>query len=111
MTEAQTAEFRGMAHARARRLPSVPTSPENPEVAIAVLFERLGHVISRLDDMNAKLDRRFSHAEAQTAELEKRVEAVEAQVMKARAFVFGLAAGGGALGGIIANALGKALGG
>lgn len=80
-------------------------------VAVAVLYERLGNVISKLDDMNSKLDRRFSHAEAQTAELEKRVEAVEAQVMRARAFVFGLAAGGGALGGLIANALGRALGG
>lgn len=85
--------------------------PEDPKVAVAVLYERLGHVIARLDDMNAKLDRRFSHAEAQTAELEKRVEAIEGQVNKARGFVFGLAAAGGTLGGMIANALGKALGG
>lgn len=111
MTEPQTAEFRGMARARTRRIPPVPTTPENPEVAIAILFERLGHVISRLDDMNAKLDRKFLHAEQQTAELEKRVEKIEQDLTRARGFLFGLAAAGGAVGGSVATALAKVLSG
>lgn len=111
MTEPQTAEFRGIARARARRLPPVPTAPENPEVAIAVLYERMGHVIARLDEMNAKLDRRFAHAEAQTAELEKRVEKIEQDLTRARGFLFGLAAAGGFVGGGVATGLARVLGG
>jgi hypothetical protein len=111
MTEPQTAEFRGIARARARRLPPVPPAPENPEVAIAVLFERMGHVIARLDDMNSKLDRKFSHAEAQTAELERRVEKIEKQVERARGFMIGAACAGGFAGGGAAALIGQMFGG
>jgi hypothetical protein len=111
MTEPQTAEFQGIARARARKLPLVPPTPENPEVAIAVLYERMGHVIARLDEMNAKLDRRFAHAEAQTADLERRVETIEKQVERARGFMLGAAAAGGFVGGGAAAALGRLLGG
>lgn len=111
MSEPRVAAFQSMARASARRIPSVPSTPENPEVAIAVLYERMGHVIARLDEMNAKLDRRFAHAEAQTAELEKRVEKIEQDLTRARGFLFGLAATGGFVGGGVATGLARVLGG
>jgi hypothetical protein len=80
-------------------------------VAVAVLYERLGHVIARLDDMNSKLDRRFSHAEAQTAELERRVEKIEKQVERARGFMIGAACAGGFAGGGAAALIGQLFGG
>jgi hypothetical protein len=76
-----------------------------------VLFERMGHVIARLDDMNGKLDRKFSHAEQQTAELERRVEKIEKQVERARGFMIGAACAGGFVGGGAAAAIGQMFGG
>lgn len=104
-------QIRGTAWMTSSNIAAMPAPPEDPKVAVAVLYERLGHVIARLDDMNAKLDRRFSHAEQQTAELERRVEEIEAQVNRARGFVFGLAAAGGAVGGMFANMISQAIGG
>jgi hypothetical protein len=80
-------------------------------VSVAVLYERLGHVIARLDDMNGKLDRKFSHAEAQTAELERRVEKIEKQVERARGFMIGAACAGGFAGGGAAALIGQIFGG
>jgi hypothetical protein len=45
------------------------------------------------------------------SEMEDRIAKIEVQMSKARGFVFGLAAGGGALGGGVAAALAKAFGG
>jgi molybdopterin-biosynthesis enzyme MoeA-like protein len=89
----------------------VVSTPDDNTVAVAVLYERLGHVIARLDEMNDKLDRRFSTAEAQTAELERRVEKIENDLNRARGFLFGLAAAGGFVGGGVATAMAKVLGG
>lgn len=84
---------------------------EDVRVQIAVLYERLGHVILRLDNMNTKLDNRFTHAADQTAELERRVEKIESQVERARGFMFGVAAAGGFIGGGAAVGLSKFLSG
>ena len=85
--------------------------PSTPEVAIAVLVERLGHVISRLDGIEAKLDAQDKRRTAALDELESRVEKIEKQTSNVKWFLAGIAASGGALGGGVAAMVAKALGG
>jgi len=89
----------------------VTAVPTQPEVAIAVLYERLGHVIDRIDKLDQKLDAQNSARAAALAELEDRVESLERDIDRARWFIAGVAAGGGALGGSVAAFLVRVIGG
>lgn len=79
-------------------------------VAIAVLYERLGHVIDKVDALSVKLDAQDSKRTAALDELEMRVERIERQVSGARWFLAGVAAAGGAVGGSIAAGIAKMIG-
>lgn len=85
--------------------------PTSPEVAIAVLFERLGHVIAGVESLSQKLDAQDKKRTAALEELEMRVEKIERQTANARWFLAGVAASGGALGGGVAAMIAQALGG
>ena len=89
-------------------MPTDPTS--DPSIAIAVLFERLGHVIEKVDALSAKLDTQDSKRTEALQELEDRVEHIEKQVSGARFFLAGIAAAGGAIGGSIAAGIAKMIG-
>lgn len=90
---------------------NVTSVPTQPEVAVAVLFERLGHVIERIDQLDKKLDAQNAARAEVLDDLERRVQHVERSVDRARWFLAGIAAGGGALGGSIAAIVARALGG
>lgn len=79
-------------------------------VAIAVLYERLGHVIDKVDALSQKLDAQDTKRTAALDELEERVERIERQVSGARWFLAGVAAAGGAVGGSIAAGIAKMIG-
>lgn len=89
---------------------SAVTPGADPMVAIAVLYERVEHVIAKIDDLSMKLDKQNAHRDEQFAELEDRVQAVERSVDRARWFLAGVAAAGGAIGGTIASFISQALG-
>ena len=80
-------------------------------MAIAVLFERLGHVMEKVDALSAKLDAQDQKRTAALSELETRVEHIEEQVQSIRWFLIGVAAAGGALGGSVAAGVARLLGG
>lgn len=87
-------------------------------VQVAVLFERLGHVMEKVDNFGKKLDDQEINRAAATTEIETqigkvedRVAAVEKQINGFRWFIMGIAAGGGVLGGVVATAITQALGG
>ena len=84
--------------------------PGDPTVAVAVLYERLGHVIEKVDALSMKIDRQSAHRDSLIEDMDERITNIESQMSKAKGFVFGLAAGGGALGGGIAAVLAKAFG-
>ncbi len=83
--------------------------PDDLRVAVAILHERMAHVIVRLDEAHSKLDRRFASAESQTLELEGRIDKLESDLNKARGFLFGLAAAGGIVGGGISSVLAQVI--
>ena len=83
----------------------------DPSVAIAVLYERVGHVIEKVDALTEKIDAQDRKRTAALDELETRVEHIEKTVSGFRWFIAGIAASGGALGGGIAAVIAKALGG
>ncbi len=85
--------------------------PMSPEAAIAVLFERLGHVIVVVEGLSAKLDAQDVKRTAALDELEERVERIEKQVNGVRWFLAGVAAAGGAVGGGVAASVARMLGG
>lgn len=85
--------------------------PMSPEAAIAVLFERLGHVIAAVEAMSDKLDRQDVKRTAALDELETRVERIEKQVNGVRWFLAGVAAAGGTIGGTVAAGIVRMLGG
>jgi hypothetical protein len=82
----------------------------SPEIAVAILFERLGNVVERLDKLDKKLDQHNAARTEVLADLEKRVQHVERSLDRARWFLAGIAAAGGALGGGIAAIVARALG-
>lgn len=90
-------------------MPDVPTTPDQA-VAIAILFERLGYVLEKVDALSAKLDQQEAKRTEALNELETRVEHIERQVSATRWFLAGVAAAGGALGGSIAAGLAQMLG-
>lgn len=83
----------------------------DPAIAIAVLFERLGHMLEKIESMNTKLDAQDKKRTEALEELEQRVEHVESQLNSAKYFLAGIACAGGALGGGIAAGLARLLGG
>lgn len=85
--------------------------PHDPTVAVAVLYERLGHVIEKVDALSAKIDRHSAHRDNIMEEMESRIEKIEEQVNRTKWFLAGVAAGGGLLGGSLAGVIAKALGG
>ena len=82
----------------------------DPSIAIAVLFERMGHVIEKVDALSAKLDAQDEKRTKALSELEDRVEHIEKQVSNVRWFLAGIAAAGGAVGGSIAAGIAKMMG-
>jgi hypothetical protein len=89
----------------------VASPPTDPTVAIAVLYERIGHVIEKVDALAAKIDAQSAHRDLVLQDLEERVEVIEKQISGARGFLTGLAVLGGLLGGSVAAGLGQMLGG
>lgn len=85
--------------------------PHDPTVAVAVLYERLGHVIEKVDALSTKIDMQSAHRDHIMTAMEHRVEQIEEQVNRTKWFLAGVAAGGGLLGGSLAGVLAKAVGG
>lgn len=83
----------------------------DPNIAIAVLFERLGNVITKLDELSQKMDNQSVDRDRVLNELEERIVEVEKTLSRARGFMAGIAAGGGAIGGAVASIVANALGG
>jgi hypothetical protein len=88
----------------------MPDQHNDPVIAIAVLFERMGHVIEKVDALSAKLDAQDEKRTEALQELEDRVEHIEKQVSSVRWFLAGIAAAGGAIGGSIAAGIAKMIG-
>lgn len=86
------------------------TIDKDPAVSIAVLFERLGHVIAKIDDLGTRMDAQTAHRDRKIDELEGRIDHLEQSVDRARWFIAGVAAGGGALGGTVATLVAQAIG-
>lgn len=84
--------------------------PTDPQIAVAILFERLGHVIEKVDQLNAKLDAQDTKRTQALADLEERVEHIERQVNGVRWFLAGVACAGGAVGGTAAGMVARMLG-
>jgi hypothetical protein len=84
--------------------------PNDPSIAIAVLYERLGHVIEKMDLLSAKIDRQSAHRDHIMSDMERRVESIEQEFSKTKWFLAGLATGGGLLGGAVASMFTKMLG-
>jgi len=96
---------------RAPRTRTPKTTIETtPEVAVAVLFERLGHVMEKVDNLSTKLDEQDARRSDSLKELEARVVEIESQVSGVRWFLAGVAIAGGAIGGSVAAGVAKALG-
>lgn len=83
---------------------------ENPQVAVAILFERLGHVIEKVDALSAKLDAQDVKRTQALEELEQRVEHIEKRVTSVAWFLAGIACAGGAVGGSAAAMVAKMIG-
>jgi hypothetical protein len=84
--------------------------PTDPQIAVAILFERIGHVIEKVDALSAKLDAQDSKRTKALAELEERVEHIERKMTSMSWFLAGVACAGGAVGGsafaMVANMIG-----
>jgi len=86
-------------------------TPPTTEAAIAVLFERLDHVIKAVEALSEKMDAHNEARKEVLKDLEERVEHIESTMDRARWFVIGLAIGGGLLGGGSAGFVMSMLGG
>ena len=86
------------------------TIPQDPAIAVAVLYERIGHVLEKVDALSAKLDAQDKRRTAALDELEERVERIEGQVSGVRWFLAGIAAAGGAVGGSVAAGVARMIG-
>jgi hypothetical protein len=82
----------------------------DPAVAVAILFERLGHVMEKVDAMSAKIDQQETNRQQALAELDSRVGEIEKQIASVRWFLAGIAAAGGAAGGAVAAGIAKMIG-
>lgn len=86
------------------------STTSDPAVAIAILFERLGHVIEKVDALTAKIDQQEMKRTAAMQELEDRVEHIESQMNGIKWFLMGVAVAGGAVGGSVVAGLARMLG-
>jgi hypothetical protein len=86
------------------------TPTTDTSVAVAVLFERLGHVIEKVDALSAKLDAQDDRRSQALNSLETRVEEIETQFSSVKWFLAGVACAGGAVGGSLAAGVAKMLG-
>jgi hypothetical protein len=84
---------------------------DNPQVAVAILFERLGHVIEKVDALSAKIDAQDAKRTAALAEVEERVENIERRMTSVGWFLAGIACAGGAVGGSAAAMVAQMIGG
>lgn len=82
----------------------------DPQVAVAILFERLGHVIEKVDALSIKLDDQDSKRTKALSELEARVEHIERRMTSVGWFLAGIACAGGAVGGSAAAMVAQMLG-
>jgi hypothetical protein len=73
--------------------------PTDPQIAVAILFERIGHVIEKVDALSAKLDAQDMKRTQALSELESRVEHIERRMTSVGWFLAGIACAGGAVGG------------
>lgn len=87
---------------------SAPTN--DPNVAVAILFERVGHLIEKVDALSVKIDDSNTKRQRAFSDLETRVVHIERQMSSVRYFLAGVAAGGGALGGGVAAMIANMLG-
>lgn len=85
-------------------------SSSDPQIAVAILFERLGHVIEKVDALSAKLDDQDNKRTKALNELEERVEHIERRMTSVGWFLAGIACAGGAVGGSAAAMVAKMLG-
>jgi hypothetical protein len=76
-----------------------------PEVAIAVLFERIGSLAEKIDALSTRIEAAHRSDLERIREVETRLEVVEDKLLASRWFVAGLAAGGGLLGGTASTVL------
>lgn len=83
---------------------------ENPQIAVAILFERLGHVIEKVDALSIKLDAQDAKRTQALLELETRVEHIERRMTSVGWFLAGIACAGGAVGGSAAAMVAKMIG-
>lgn len=90
---------------------SVNPQPVTTEAAIAVLYERMEHVIRAVEALSDKLDDHNAKRTKALADLEARVEHIERTMDRARWFLMGIAAAGGALGGGVAGMVVSMMGG
>jgi hypothetical protein len=91
-------------------IPVVSIAPLDPQIGVAVLKERLDHVIAALEAMDRKIDALTKQQDRELSDLDKRVRHLEDRINGARWFLFGVAAGGGALGGGVAAMVANMLG-
>lgn len=91
-------------------IPSTSFNPNDINSVVATLFERLGNLMEKVDNLGIKLDQQEAKRIAANDELETRVEHIEAQITSARWFITGLAAGGGVIGGTVASLITRLLG-
>ena len=91
-------------------MPVPPVSPDSA-VAVAVLFERLGHVMEKVDALSKKMDEQDSKRTQALIELEQRVEHIEKRMTSVGWFLAGIACAGGAVGGGAAAMVAQMLGG
>lgn len=82
----------------------------DPQIAVAILFERLGHVIEKVDALSVKLDVQDTKRTKALNELEERVEHIEKRMTGVGWFLAGVACAGGAVGGSIAGMIAKMIG-
>lgn len=82
----------------------------DPQIAVAILFERLGHVIEKVDALSAKLDDQDNKRTKALNELEERVEHIERRMTSVGWFLAGIACAGGAVGGSAAAMVAKMIG-
>ena len=73
--------------------------PTDPQIAVAILFERIGHVIEKVDALSATLDAQDMKRTQALGELEARVEHIERRMTSVGWFLAGIACAGGAVGG------------
>jgi len=84
--------------------------PTDPQIAVAILFERIGHVIEKVDALSAKLDAQDMKRTQALSELESRVEHIERRMTSVGWFLAGIACAGGAVGGSAAAMVTKMFG-